>query len=190
VIVLAGVSNVSAGGSSALRETVSRIPAYANYWWYDIDNNSYGPMMERASKMLLALTPEERRATAILWSQGQQDAVAFPDTGYSVATFTARYITAVLRILYVLRKRINSANPWSIPVYIETLGWRDLPEQYVGDEHVRAAQVQLVETYGKKQNLILGPITSPYLPLLDSVHPSPEGDTIRGHELAKIIPVT
>lgn len=164
--------------SAAMRSMT--LPGYEDYWW--IDDRRPGPAMRKAFD---AIDKAEVKPTVILWSQGQTDAASARASGLTRAEFRAQYKTALLRIFRALRKRTGRP-VLSVPIYIETLGPR-AGRQYAGDDWVREAQRELVAEHGARLNIHLGPVLPMNLPLRDSVHPSPEGDAIRGWLAAGVI---
>lgn len=117
------------------------------------------------------------RPDVILWSQGQADGGTWNRSAMSSRAFTLAYRDAVLFVLETLR-RATAGSQWrDIPVLIQMIGWRRDPE--TGDVYeppgyalVRLAQTMLIEQYGRKHNLHVGPVQTPWDELNDEVHPT------------------
>jgi hypothetical protein len=163
------------GGSAAMHEYTQI--AWPNYWWYDPDTDTDGPLLTAACAAIDALSGTQK-PTHILWVQGEQDSGTYSGTTeLEDAVFVAKYKESVAAIIAKLQQHCNPSSPLSVPAYIQILG-RRLSGETRGMPLVRQAQYELIDTPGL--NINLGAVPPPDLPHADDVHPDAEGYAILG----------
>lgn len=133
-----------------------------------------GPVLTLALQTVSAMSS---RPDVLLWSQGQADGAAFEASGMEPQRFATAYGSAVLRILMTLRQAAAGDDWRDIPVLIQMIGWRRDPVtgavyEPPGYALVRLAQTMLIEQFGRKHNLHMGPVQTPWDELYDEVHPT------------------
>lgn len=159
---------IAKGGTSALFNPSGRC--------WTAEDGGIGPVLAMALAHLRGLVTAGQNFNVLNWSQGQADGVCFNLAIHDPEEWTAGYSKAVLFILESLRKVIAGDRWRSIPVMIQTIGWRrdetggvyELP----GYMMVRLAQTMLVQRYGARHNLHLGPVQTYWDELRDPVHPT------------------
>jgi hypothetical protein len=160
---------VGRSGSFARQNRLSQ----ENYWLQT--DNGNGPVLAEAIAALKAMD----RVDAILWSQGQSDGGTYTRSGPEHDEWYAQsYQKTVLLILERMRRAVAGRRWRSIPVFIQTIGWRvdrvtKQPFEPHGYSVIRTAQLRMI--YGdiaKEHNLHIGPVQEPWMVLkADGVHP-------------------
>lgn len=164
------------GGSAALKEYAPTSSPLGRWWW-DVDKHAPGPLLIEAINFVMALDAN-LKPTHILWIQGEQESAWYTGTTPEADdALRCRYKESVFRVLDCLRVHACMGDRYSIPAFIQRLGYRASGER-PGMPIIRQAQDELVSMPGV--NIRMGAVPPTDLPLADDVHPTSAGYEILG----------
>lgn len=160
--------------------SVRRLTSSDNYWVED--DGRPGPVMRDA---LVKVRGMGCRPDAIVWAQGQAEGLFYRPGRANPQQYVKDYEEAVLGLLRSLRQACAGPDWRSIPVYIQTVGWRTDPATDEGHELIRVAQMRLVAYQGGRHNLHLGAVQVPWNIPPDGVHPSEDEACMLARQTAR-----